>query len=261
MPKRKRDAAKKKSIKIGFESCGFPAEIWERIVNFLGDTGLLKCAALAYSISHWLCFYVEHRLQKKKLSIISPALQRLYIYGDLVPAFPTTEPSPSSAVNLLNCFSTGNSVMVLPNLLADTLQTYVRYFVRNKRELAPNHLDICGLVPYDNCSMNLTPQGFYISVRIRLINDFPLPWTSYATHRFSPQDYIIRICQIRDHEGKFHPIAKILFGFFKNFKFNLEMYDSTDWSLGVIPKPLSRDARIFWSYGKKGRAEARRMRI
>ncbi len=278
MLKRKRSPTKKKkptpkkkgkpepSQIIAFKplkSNELPSEIWERIASKLDPRSLVKLANLGPA-DHWLCFYVENALKNKKLSIISSALQRLYVYGDLepnLPSEPTTESSPSSAVNLLNCFSTGTLVTVLPNLIADTLQTYVRYFVRNKRRLAPSHLDIYGLVPYDNCPMNLTPQGFYISVRIRLVSDFPLAWASYATHRFCPQDYVIRICQIRDHEGKFHPMPRILFNFFRNFKFNVGMYDSTDWPLGVIPEHLSRGAAEFWSCARKERASARRQRI
>ncbi len=256
MLKRKRNPTKKKPTpkkkgkpeptQIIFKSLKtneLPSEIWERIASKLDPRSLVKWACLGPA-DHWLCFYVGEALKKKKLTIICHALHYLYNYGDLVPRESKTEPGPSSALDLLDCFSNGASVTVLPNLIANVLQTYVRYFTQNKREATQNCLDIYGLVPYDNCCMGSTPQGFYISVRIRLINHFPLAWKFYAKQRFCPQDYIIRICQIKNKESKLHPFPRILFAFFKHFKFNLRMYDSTDWILGKMPKHYG--ARVIW---------------
>lgn len=257
--KEKQDCDVSEPIRIAFKplkSNELPSEIWNCIVTKLDFQNLVKFASLGPA-DHWLCFYVKHAIAKKKLFIISHALHYLYNYGELVPDIPNgtkTEPGPSSALDLLTCFSQGASLTVLPNLLGNILETHVRYFLRNKRSLTQNHLDICASHPYDKCYVNSKQEFFDISVRIKLINDFPLPWTSYNKKRFSPQDYVIRICQNRNKEKDyFHPTALVLFTFFKYFKFNLEIYDSTGWKSRELPKHSSTLVKHFWpaSYSKK----------
>ena len=248
MPKRKRDAAKKKEEE--WISCGLPSEIWDQIVSGLDFSSLVKCASLGPA-DHWLCFFVKHALKQKQLLGICRVLRTVSVPRWMDPGSKMEYPVP--ATNLLKCFSEGCSPKVLPHVIRDVLESCVYLFMVNKRRTIKDGFAIWGLNYHPMKEprwRRFSGTKFLFLVQIMLPDKITFDNQNHEdddadVRKFSSKDYTICIYQGKDgDDDDFHPMGEFLFSFFEKFKFKVELYQARTGNVWPVESVMVRSSPI-----------------